>query len=130
VTSVVLDASALIALLRDEPGADVVRQRVAGSLISAVNYSEVLKKTIEVGGMPDLVHAHVGTLTVNVVPFDELQARSAAALYPATKRFGLSFADRACLSLGMSSGALVLTAEAKWRHVELPVKLKVIRGKH
>jgi len=130
VTSVVLDASALIAFLRGEPGADVVRQRIAGASISAVNYSEVLKKTIEVNGLPDIVHAHMGTLTVNVVPFDERQARSTAALYPATKSLGLSFADRACLGLGMSCGATVLTTEGKWTRTELPVKIKLIRGKH
>ena len=76
-TSVVLDASALIAFLRGEPGAEVVRHVIAGSSISAVNYSEVLKKTIEVGGMAGFGDAQVGTLTINVVPFDEQQARSA-----------------------------------------------------
>lgn len=129
-TSVVLDASALLAFLRGEPGADVVRQRIGGAAISAVNYSEVLKKTIEVNGLPEVVHAHIGTLGVNVVPFDEQQARSAASLYPATRTLGLSFADRACLSLGTSRGATVLTAEGKWGGIALPVRIKLIRGKH
>ena len=45
-TSVVLDASAVIAVLRSEPGADIVRSALSDAVITAVNYSEVLKKTI------------------------------------------------------------------------------------
>ena len=49
VTSVVLDASALMAFLHSEPGGDIVWQALPDALISAVNYSEVLKKAIERG---------------------------------------------------------------------------------
>jgi ribonuclease VapC len=58
VTSVVLDASAMIAFLRSEPGADIVGKRVCGALISTMNYSKVLKKTIEIGGSADAVRVH------------------------------------------------------------------------
>ena len=129
-TSVVLDASALLAFLRGEPGASVVRSHVTGAAISAVNYSEVLKKTIEVDGLPDIVRAHVTTLGVEVIPFDQEQARAAAMLYPATKHEGLSFADRACLSLAICLNSSVLTTEAAMGRLELPVKVKLIRGKH
>jgi PIN domain nuclease of toxin-antitoxin system len=130
VTSVILDASALIALLRQEPGADIVRKRLADAMISAVNYSEVLKKTIEIGGLPGLVQVYVQNISLRIVPFDEDQAAASATLYPQTKPLGMSFADRACLALGLKEGGDVLTTERKMGLVELPIKVMVIRGKH
>ncbi len=128
VTKVVLDASALIALLRREPGAEVVRQRLTDAVISAVNYSEVLKKTIEIGGLPHLVQAFVQNISLRVVPFDESQAAASAALYPHTRSHGMSFADRACLALGVKEGADVLTTERKMALVVLPIVVNVIRN--
>jgi ribonuclease VapC len=130
VTSVVLDASALIAFLRNEPGADVVRKRVSGAFISTMNYSEVLKKTIEVGGSPDAVRTHVSALPITIVPFDVDQAVSTAALYPVVKPLGLSFADRACLNLGIRFDAVVLTTEKSMARTSAPVKVRLIRGEH
>jgi PIN domain nuclease of toxin-antitoxin system len=101
VTSVVLDASASIALLRREPGMDVVRKHLANAVISAVNYSEVLKKTIERGGAYEPVDAYVRSASLEIVPFDTEQALSSAELYPLTRPHGMSFADRACLNLGI-----------------------------
>jgi PIN domain nuclease of toxin-antitoxin system len=126
----VLDASALIALLRREPGADIVRKRLADALISAVNYSEVLKKTIEVGGVPGLVQTYVQNISLKIAPFDEEQAAASAALYHKTKPHGMSFADRACLALGVKQGADVMTTDRKMGLVDLPIKVKVIRGQH
>ena len=68
-TSVVLDASALIALLRSEPGAEVVRKSLAGAVISAVNYSEVLKKTIERGGPVKIAVSRIDALSIAIIPF-------------------------------------------------------------
>jgi ribonuclease VapC len=71
VTSVVLDASALIAVMNSEPGAEVVRAALGKAIISAVNYSEVLKKTIErcqtIGPLVAFLHG----FSVEIVPFDE-----------------------------------------------------------
>ena len=129
-TSVVLDASALLALLRNEPGADIVRQHLPSSLISAMNYSEVLKKTIEVGGSSDAVRLHVGSLPISIVAFDTSHAESTAELYPLTKPLGLSFADRACMALGIRSDCIVLTAEQKMAKAKVSVNIVLIRGRH
>ena len=107
-----------------------MRQRVVGAIISAVNYAEVLKKTIEVGGLPEAVDAHAGALNIDVVPFDDRLARATAMLYPTTKSHGLSFADRACLCLGIARDASVLTTERRMAEAQVPVKVKLIRGKH
>ena len=127
-TSVVLDASALMALLRAEPGAELVAASLADSIISTVNYSEVLKKTIERGGAAEPVAAFIRSLSVAIIAFDESQAAASAALYPQTKEHGLSFADRACLALGVERRASVLTTERKMGLLRLPITVKVIRN--
>lgn len=129
-TSVVLDASALLAVLNAEPGADVVRSALAGAVISAVNYSEVLKKTIERGGQIGEAAAIIHGLSIAIIPFDEEQASASAALYPQAKPHGMSFADRACLALGVHRRFTVLTAERKMRLLTLPIKVKLIRNAH
>ena len=120
-TSVVLDASALMALLRSEPGADTVAKSLKDAVISAVNYSEILKKAIERGGDGEPVTAFIHSLSIAIIPFDELQAEVSASLYPETKKHGMSFADRACLALGVIRSSLVLTSERKMGLLSLPV---------
>jgi ribonuclease VapC len=130
VTSVVLDASALLAFLASEPGADVVDAALGDAVISAVNYSEILKKAIERGGSAESAAQIIEGLSVVIIPFDEAHAAAAAELYPQAKPHGMSFADRACLSLGVMRRNTVLTAEKKMRLVTLPVKVKLIRNAH
>jgi PIN domain nuclease of toxin-antitoxin system len=121
----VLDASALIAVLRCEPGADTVRKHLSDAVVSAVNYSEILKKTIERGGSSDLAQAFLRNLSLRIIPFDAEQAVASAALYPQTKPYGLSFADRACLSLGILHRLPVLTTEQAMGQVDVPIKIRV-----
>jgi ribonuclease VapC len=130
VTSVVLDASAMIAVLRSEPGAEIVQSALADAVISAVNYSEVLKKTIERGGDRETAAAFIRGLSIVVIPFDEALAQTSAALYPETKPYGLSFADRACLALGLQRNCDVLTTERQMGKISLPIKVKLIRNAH
>ena len=129
-TSVVLDASALIAVLRSEPGAEIVAAKLADAVIGAVNYSEVLKKAIERGSTAQIVASYVQRLSLPVVPFDIALAGKAAELYPAVKALGLSFADRACLALAADHGATVLTTDRKWAELTLPVKVRLVRHAH
>jgi ribonuclease VapC len=130
VTSVVLDASALLAFVHSEPGADIVAKHIDNALLSAVNYSEVLKKTIERGGVVKPIADLIHTLSIVIVPFDAVQATKSAELYPQGKPHGMSFADRACLSLGVLHNASVITAERKMRLLTLPIKVKLIRNAH
>lgn len=129
-TSVVLDASALLAVMNSEPGADIVRASLVGALMSAVNYSEVMKKTIERNVAVDSLHALVKTASIDIIPFDTLLAEASAELYPLTKAHGMSFADRACLALGIHRKLIVLTAEKKMRIRNLPITVKLIRNAH
>jgi ribonuclease VapC len=128
VTSVVLDASALLAVMHSEPGADIVRAALADAVMSAVNYSEVIKKTIERCITAAPVVAFVHGYSIEIIPFDEAHAIASAELYPDAKPHGMSFADRACLSLGVLRRSPVLTAERKMKLVTLPIKVKLIRN--
>jgi len=130
VTSVVLDASAVIALLRSEPGCDIVQGAIADAIITAVNYSEVLKKTIERGGTGEAAASFVSGLSIAIIPFDETLAAMSAGLYLQTKEHGLSLADRACLALGIQRNCKVLTSERRMALPKLSIKVKLIRNAH
>lgn len=126
-TSTVLDASALLALIQNETSAAVVAAALSGAVVSAVNYSEVLKKTIEWGGSVDEIMSFIRSTPIAIIPFDEVQAALSAELYPKAKPHGMSFADRACLALGVMRKLPVLTAERKMADIDLPIAVKVIR---
>ena len=91
----VLDASALMAALRDEPGGETVEPILARSAIGAVNLSEVLAKLAERGVPDEAIWITVGGLGLEVISFDEEMARVAAGLRRVTRQRGLSFGDRA-----------------------------------
>jgi PIN domain nuclease of toxin-antitoxin system len=122
----VTDASAMLALLHDEPGADAVATILAVSIVSAVNWAEVLQKArahgIEVEGLEqDLAHLGVG-----FVPFTTREAAVAADLWNRGMR-ALSLADRACLATAVVRGLPVVTADRAWSSLGLEIQVKVIR---
>lgn len=111
----VLDASAVIALLRDEPGANLVWQAVkAGATISAVNLAEVLSKMLDKGAAKELIERSVAILDLEVVDLNAQSAAQTAWLRTDTRDLGLSLGDRACLALAVSRQAVVLTADRPW----------------
>ena len=124
---VVLDASAVLAVLNNERGAEAVLPLFRGASISAVNYGEVLKKAVEFGGTIAAVKSALAAQWLNVVPFDAEHAEQAASIWPQTKEYGLSFADRACVALGLLLGFPVLTAEARMGQLDLAVDIRLIR---
>ena len=124
----VLDASAILALVNGEPGADVVRVRIAHPVVSTVNVAEVGTKLVD-WGMSSAGLRHVMlNLGFEIRPFDAGQAVAAAALRAATRSHGLSLGDRACLALAQATGLPVLTADRAWRNVGLDVRIESIRG--
>lgn len=129
----VLDASALLAHLRDEPGAEVVAEAIAnGAVISTVNLAEVFSRVADRGGDPTKLAAELtqsGLLdgAITVEPFTAADAIDAARLRPLTRDAGLSLGDRACLALARRLDAPALTADTDWQGVAHGVELRPIR---
>lgn len=123
----VIDASALLALLNAEPGADVVAEALPGGVISAVNLSEVVAKLRDAGMPEKTIHQALQPLGIEIVPFDEEQAYQAGLLRVATQDMGVSLGDRACLSLAKKLGVVALTADRVWAGLSVGVTIKVIR---
>ena len=110
----VLDSSALLALLWNEPGADHVSATLPGALLSSVNLAEVLTKLCERGLSGSEGRELAESLGVVVVDFDADQAEATAALRESTRGLGLSLGDRACLALARRQNCLALTADSAW----------------
>ena len=118
--SIVFDASAILALLRDEPGADVVAQYIGDGLISAVNFQEVIKGLLRREVPIDAALAMLDALHLDVRPHGRDDAIAAATLYSATKEFGSGLGDRTCMALAIAEGLPVLTADREWAGLEIP----------
>ena len=126
--SIVFDASAILALLRDEPGADVVAQYIGDGLISAVNFQEVIKGLLRREVPIDAALAMLDALHLDVRPHGREDAIGAATLYSATKEFGSGLGDRTCMALAIAEGLPVLTADQEWAKIKLPgLKLMLAR---
>lgn len=125
-TECVLDASALIALLRDEPGAERVAARLAGSAISVANLSEVIALFARGGAAPPAIHAVLDPLPIARVPMDEALAYDAGMLQPLTRSAGLSLGDRICLALARRLAVPALTADRAWLGVAAAVGAEVV----
>lgn len=123
----VLDASALLALLNEEPGAENVRPLMPHDVISAANFCETIQR-LRRGGMPlEEVTAALTPLVSQPMPFDHSLAYVTASVYERTRAVGLSFGDCACLALALTRNAPAVTAEREWVNVEVGVKIIKIR---
>ncbi|MBI4318225.1 MAG: type II toxin-antitoxin system VapC family toxin [Chloroflexi bacterium] len=123
---IVLDASALLALINSEPGGELVARSLPSAVISSVNVAEVITKLASRGLPETEVRGYFGRLDLNIIPFDEEQAYEAGFIVALTKDYGLSLGDRACLGLARSRGLTALTADRAWKRLSL-AKVKVVR---
>jgi ribonuclease VapC len=123
----VLDASALLCLFFDEPGAERVEARLAGARVGAANLAEVIAKMIDRGVDGGAIAADLAELDVEVVPLDRAQAEAAGLLRSATRRAGLSLGDRCCLALAEALGATAVTTDRAWAGLETGVAVEVVR---
>ncbi len=113
----VFDASAILAMVFNEPGADKVQALLQGGAasISAVNLAEIVARLVERGFALDHVDAICAGLRIEVVPLDEATAQRSGKLRAATRAMGLSLGDRCCLALAQSLNAEVVTADRPWK---------------
>lgn len=124
--SIVLDASALIAMIKGERGATKVASAIASARMSVVNYAEVVSHFIH-AGMPEReVDAMLDPLPIALVPVDKALAQIAGRLRAATATAGLSLGDRFCLALARRDGLPAWTSDAQWRTIADAVEVKVV----
>jgi ribonuclease VapC len=124
---VIFDASAVIALLNQERGHEIVAQYLEKAVMSTVNLSEVLAVFIDTDTPKEVLQSSLQELIKEIIPFDEQQALVTASLRKITKAHGLSLGDRACLALASQLKLPVLTADKAWSKISLPLKIILIR---
>ncbi len=124
---IALDASALLALLFDEPGGEAVAAQLAESCISAVNLSEVLARFARDGHDTAAVLARLSKTAMEIVSFGPADAAGAASLVTITRAGGLSLGDRACLALALARGIPAMTADRAWAKLDVGVSIQTIR---
>ena len=127
-SSIVLDASALLALLNGETGAEkLTPQLLSIATCSTVNLAEVQGKLVTRGLSPhEAWVAALGPIR-EATAFTTEHARTAGTLIAQTRTLGLSLGDRACLALGLALKAPVYTTDQSWRKLKLDVRIHVIR---
>jgi ribonuclease VapC len=129
VSDAVLDSSAVLAVVLDEPGAEHVEGYLPGAKVSAVNLGEVVAKLKDLGMPEQTIEAILDELQVDVRPHDRQDALAAGFLRPATRAAGLSLGDRACLALAAALALPVITADRSWQTLaaDLGVRVALIR---
>ena len=125
---IVLDASAMLAVLNQELGSDKLTPEMLNNAAGSVmNLAEVHTKLVSRGGDPDEAWEDALSAIQQAVPFDEEQARITGGLVAQTRALGLSLGDRACLALGLVLKAPVYTTDKSWKNLKVGVRIHVIR---
>ena len=125
---IVLDASALLAYIHDEPGAERVAAVLEEAVISAVNLAEAVTKLVLTTGSTDRTLRLIAEAEVGVVDFDQRLAQETGALAALTRTRGLSLGCRACLALARRERATAMTADHAWSNLDIGVDVQLIRS--
>jgi len=125
---VVLDASAMLAYIQVERGAENLTKEILDHAVaSTVNLAEAQSKLVKKGRDPDEAWEEILSLINAEETFTSEQARIAGDLIAETEKYGLSLGDRACLSLAIALNAPVYTTEQLWKNLKVGVPIHVIR---
>lgn len=125
---VILDASALLALIQEETGAEIIKPLLKFSVMSAVNVTETLSVLQRTNISPEEGLTLITDIVTTIVPFDLEQAEQVAKLHPLVQPQGLSLADRACIVLGIKLQIPIYTADRIWDELKLDnIDIRLIR---
>lgn len=124
---IVLDASALLAFLLNEPGAEMVSDGLDEAVMSSANLAEVLSKAVERGGDAVVLLSQIARTPLDVVPLSVETALGAAQLRATTRSLGLSLGDRVCLALAQELGCEAWTADKRWLNAKLNIEVRLVR---
>lgn len=123
----ILDASAVLAWLREESGASLVSDMLQEGAMTAANLAELLSKLVDLGFSEKDRRAILEALNMDVLPVDAEMAWAAASLRASSKHLGLSLGDRMCLAAGIIHHSPVVTAEHAWCKLDLPIEVIMVR---
>ena len=126
-SDIVFDASALLALIRGEPGADVVASHLGRAAMSSVNVAEVYGRLLREAFRPEEFRRDIEAIDFKLHSFDAEQAFLAGRFEPATRPLGLSLGDRACLALALSLGVPALSGDRRWAGTKVGVEINLFR---
>ena len=115
----IIDASALLALIKEEPGAEIVEGLLGKIIMSSVNVSEVAGSLMTPELSIEECQRCILPFISSLASFDEEQAFKAASLKEATRTKGLSLGDRACIALGITMQLPIYTADRIWDKLDL-----------
>lgn len=125
--TVVLDASAVLAVVKGEAGFEKVIDKLNTAVLSSVNRAEVVSKMVDHGLPHDRAVLVLDELGVEVADFDAELADTVGQLRKATRTSGLSLGDRACLALAKRENATAITADRAWKRLDLGIEIELIR---
>ena len=123
----VLDSSAVLAWLRDEPGAATVHPLLPAAIMSAANWSETWQKLNQHGVDAHHATSRLRTLGVRVEPLTDADTVTAAMLWAQTRTAGLSLGDRCCLALADRLALIAVTADTAWAGLDIDIPVQIIR---
>ena len=126
-SKVVLDASAILAYLQEEPGGEIVEEYKGNALISAVNLAEVCSRLADNGYNSVEIRGFVNKLNMQVISFDTDQAFGVGDLRSSTIKYGMSIGDRACLFLSRKYNFPAVTTNRIWKKINLDTEIRLIR---
>jgi PIN domain nuclease of toxin-antitoxin system len=129
VSSFVLDASALLVLALDEPGADIVEDALTAEtcLITSVNLAEAASRLVDLGFHEDEVRSAVRISNLEAVALSPDVGIIAGLLRHTTRAAGLSIGDRCCIALAQALSLPLLTADRVWLDLDLGVRVELCR---